>query len=292
METAMFKRVLVGIDERTRGRDAIALAARLAAPSADVTFAHVYPPVISAANIVEGSPAGAAAADALLSSVVAASGLDARVRRLASISVSDGLHGIAEEIGADLLVVGTTSRNRMTRALLGNFIADTLASSDCTVAIAPRDYAASAVKIHRVGVAYDGSRPAEAAFAVADALSASLAAELSAFKVVPAPHDGPFGRRQVEKAVRALKAGRDQIEAHEGVIAHVGCGDPVEQLGGFSKTVDLLVAGARGAGFLARLIHPSTTEALADVVSCPLLVVTKGARERELEDALAATARA
>ena len=275
----MFHTVLVGIDEQTRGSDAIALAKRLVSPNGEITFAHIYPPVVSATNISGGSAVDAAKARALLQSAAAGSGVRAQMRCAASVSVSDGLHNIALQIGADLLVLGSSTRTRLTRALLGNFTADTLATSDCTVAVAPQGYAEHAHEIQRVGVAYDGSSPSEAALSLAQVLAQSRHAELSAFKVVPPPHDGLMPRhREMAKAVNALRAGREQIEAHEGVEAHVGCGDPVRQLAGYSKTVDILVAGARGAGFLARVLHPSTTEALTDVVSCPLLVVTKAAR--------------
>jgi nucleotide-binding universal stress UspA family protein len=280
----MFSKVLVGIDDQTRGRDAIALARRLAATDAEITFAHVYPPVVSAVNLGGESPTDAAAATALLRSVAVDSGVHARTRCAPSVSVSDGLRIIADQVDADLLVIGGTTRNRMTRALLGNFTSDTLAIAGCTVAIAPQGYAESGGEIRRVGVAYDGSSPSEAALAAAHELSDSLQAELSAFNVIPAPHVGPLPRRhELEKAIKALKVGRAQIEAHEGVEAHVACGDPVQQLGGFSRNVDILVAGARGAGFLARLLHPSTTEALADTLKCPLLVITRGAREKERE---------
>lgn len=280
----MFSKVLVGIDDQTRGHDAIALARRLAAIDAEITFAHVYPPVMSAVNVGGESPTDAAAATALLRSVAADSGVHARTRCAPSVSVSDGLRVIADQIDADLLVIGGTTRNRMTRALLGNFTSDTLAIAGCTVAIAPPGYADRDREIHRVGVAYDGSSPSEAALVAAHELSDSLQAELSAFNVVAAPHVGLWpARYQLEKAIKALKVGRAQIEAHAGVEAHVAWGDPVQQLGGFSRNVDILVAGARGAGFLARLVHPSTTEALAETVTCPLLVITRGAREKQRE---------
>lgn len=283
----MFTSILVGVDAQTRGSDAIALARGLASANAAITLAHIYPPSISGANITGQGSVDAVAASALLDSVAAEAEVPVRTRCADSVSVSDGLHAIAEQIDADLLVIGTTNRNRLSRSLLGNFTADALATSDCTVAIAPQGYAAHPREFHRVGVAYDGSVPSEAALSLAHDLAETLHADLSALKVVSA-HDRPVPRpHRLERAVRALKAGRDQIQAHEGVEARVACGDPVAELGGYSNSVDLLVAGARGAGFLARLFHPSTTEALSDVVSCPLLVVTRGAREREQEAALA-----
>jgi hypothetical protein len=40
--STMFRRVLVGVDGRSGGRDAIALARRLAAPDGVITLAHIY----------------------------------------------------------------------------------------------------------------------------------------------------------------------------------------------------------------------------------------------------------
>lgn len=289
----MFNKVLVGIDDQTRGRDAIALTRRLASTDAEITFAHVYPPVVTAASLTGESPADAAAATELLREIATEWGMHVHTRCAPSVSISDGLRTIAEQIDADLLVIGGTSRNRMTRALLGNFTTDTLATAGCTVAIAPLGYAEHPHEIHRVGVAYDGSYPSEEALSVAQSFAETIDAEVSAFKIVRPPRDAIVGRRhRLERAVRALQSGRRQIEAHPGVQALVAYGKPVEQLSGFSKTVDVMVAGARGAGLLARLLHPSTTAALADVVKCPLIVVTREARERAHEDRLGTPARA
>lgn len=62
----MFNQVLVGIDEQTRGRDAIALARRLAGIDSEITFAYVYPPVVSAKSVAGDSPTDAGAAIELL----------------------------------------------------------------------------------------------------------------------------------------------------------------------------------------------------------------------------------
>lgn len=289
----MFNRVLVGIDDQTRGRDAIALARRLASADSELTLAHIYPPVVSARNVSGDSPVDAAAATEMLREIAADWGMHARTRCAPSVSVSDGLRLIAEQIDADLLVIGGTNRDRMTRALLGNFAGDTLATACCTVAIAPRGYAQHPHEIRRIGVAYDGSYPSEDALAVAQSFAESIDADLSAFKIVRPPRDAIVGRRhQLERAVEALQDGRRQIEAHPGVQALVAYGKPVEQLTGFSKTVDAMVAGARGAGFLARLLHPSTTEALADVVKCPLIVVTRAEREKHHNGGLSTPANA
>ncbi len=284
----MFKKVVVGIDEETHGRDAIALARRLADPHAEIVFAHVHPAMTAAAMTAAAMTSGLDARGCpeethdLLVAAIRESGIDAWLRWIGSPNVGAGLQAIARESDADLLVVGSTDRGRITRTVLGNPTTETLAEADCAVAVAPHGYADRSHALQRVGVAYDESPASEAAMGLGRRLAEALGAELSAFEVVPPPRGMLEPRRhQVEKAVLALKNARDHISEHAGVEGHVACGHAVEQLAGYSSTVDVLVAGARGAGLVALLEHPSTTAALTDVVQCPLLVLTRGARERE-----------
>lgn len=288
----MFKQIVVGIDEETRGRDAIALARGLAGSGTQLTFAHVHPAMTAAAMAAAAANAGhvtGGQADCpeethdLLVAAIRESGADASMRWIGAPGVGAGLEAIASAVGADLLVVGSTERGRLTRTLLGNPTTDALAEANCAVAVAPLGYADRPHTLQRVGVAYDESPASEAALSLGRGLAVDLQAELSAIEVVPAPR-GMLEprRRQVEKSVVALKHARDRLAEHEGVEVHVACGRPVDQLAGYSNTVDILVAGARGAGLLGLLMHPSTTAALTDSIHCPLLVLTRGAREREV----------
>ena len=287
----MFKKIVVGIDAETHGRDAIALARRLAAPDAEYVFAHVHPAMTAAAMTAAAVSAGhgperqigcPSETHDLLVAAIRESGIDAWMDWIGSPNVGAGLEAIARGADSDLLVVGSTGRGRLTRRLLGNPTTETLAEADCAVAVAPLGYAERSRALQSVGTAYDGSPASEAALALAKQLAESLGSVLSAFEVVPPPRGLLEPRRhQIEKAVLALRDARAHIAAHKGVEAHVACGHPVKQLAGYSNSVDLLVAGARGAGTIGLLLHPSTTAALSDVVHCPLLVLTKGARERE-----------
>ncbi|HTP21823.1 MAG TPA: universal stress protein [Solirubrobacteraceae bacterium] len=45
--------------------------------------------------------------------------------------------------------------------------------------------------------------------------------------------------------------------------------------GELGATIDLLVVGSRGYGPIGRLVHGSTSRALADAARCPLLVLTR-----------------
>jgi nucleotide-binding universal stress UspA family protein len=54
-----------------------------------------------------------------------------------------------------------------------------------------------------------------------------------------------------------------------------------EELALYGAAVDLLIVGSRGYGPLGRIMHGSVSEKLARTARCPLLVLTRGARERD-----------
>ena len=276
----MFRNVLVGIDYETHGRDALALALKLSNADSRITLAHVHPGFSVATNALEGHMEYAQETRGLLAAVAQESGLDAYTRWLGAASVGTGLRTIANAIDADLLVVGTTNRSRLTRTLLGNPTKQALTEAECAVAVAPDGYAENVREIRQVGVAYDGSDVSEAAIDLARRLAKLTDAEVSAFHVVPV--DGGLSpvRHKFERDILALNRARDRISAHDDIKPQLAIGDPVLRLGDFGRTTDILIASSRGAGTLTRLMHPSTTSALTEALTCPLLVLTKGARER------------
>src|SRR6476659_7132791 len=108
----MFKNVLVGVDGRPNGRDAIALARQLADPDGTITLAHVRPgklhlPRALALGTLDD---GHAVSQELLERERADGGVAAELVSVVAPSPGRGLHEQAEEQGADVLVVGSTSR--------------------------------------------------------------------------------------------------------------------------------------------------------------------------------------
>src|SRR5579872_6402981 len=108
----IFEAVVVGVDGRPSGRDAIALARVLAAPQGRLALAHVHAQERSGAR---AAGAGAvtvegAASLALLEREREGSAVDAALAPVAAASVGRGLHDLAEAHHADLLVVGSCSR--------------------------------------------------------------------------------------------------------------------------------------------------------------------------------------
>ena len=107
----MFDNVLVGVDGRQGGRDAIALAKRLAAPHAAITLAHVY-----GGHTVGGRAAAIAQAlelvssEQLLEAALADAGVQAHTVSVCESSVGRGVHRLVEGRDRDLLVVGSSQR--------------------------------------------------------------------------------------------------------------------------------------------------------------------------------------
>jgi nucleotide-binding universal stress UspA family protein len=132
-----------------------------------------------------------------------------------------------------------------------------------------------------IGVGYDGSGESEHALGVARALAEAHHTRLSAFTAVFFP-----GRMYATPAwpdhtvvEEQVAAARDRIAALEGVEPHSAYGDPGEELARYSDSLDLLVIGSRGYGPVGRLVHGSTAQRLARTAHCPLLVLTRAARQ-------------
>jgi nucleotide-binding universal stress UspA family protein len=126
-----FKNVLVGVDGRPTGRDAIALASQLVDPEGKLTLVHVH----------RDEMAEREASHKLLEEERSAAAVEAELVSVASKAPGEGLHEQAKEQGADLLVVGSCSHGVLGRAVLGDDTRAALNGAPCTVAVATRGYA-------------------------------------------------------------------------------------------------------------------------------------------------------
>ena len=85
-------------------------------------------------------------------------GLDISYRQVSAGTSGDGLVALAEELGADALVVGSSSDGALGQVVLGTTTDWLLHSSPVPVAISPRGYrGARGGKITRLTCAYSGS---------------------------------------------------------------------------------------------------------------------------------------
>jgi nucleotide-binding universal stress UspA family protein len=249
----MFENVLIGVDGRPTGRDAIAFARRLADPGAALTLSHAY---------FEQSPDEA---EALLESERQATRVDARLVTFCAEAPGHGLQRQAEHEHADLLVVGSCARGALGRATLGDDTRGVLNGAPCAVAVAPKRYALVDRPIRKIGVAYDASAESVNALAAARELAQATRAPVHVLQVVrmPSMASSGFVAPGLGEAVDAmLEEARRGLKQLSGVQTRAVYGRAGEELAAFSAEVDVLVVGSRGYGPIRRLVVGSTVDYL------------------------------
>jgi nucleotide-binding universal stress UspA family protein len=279
----MFSNVLVGVDDDEGGRDAIALAKVLAAERSKLTLAHVYQgdSAVSRTTRPDYEEWQHKHVRELLEKRRAESRVEADVRWYGSPSVGRGLHELAELTGADLLVIGSSRRGLLGRALIGDDTRAALNGAPCAVAIAPAGYSREPTLMREVGVGYDGSPEADRALELARSVAAEHHTKLSAFQAVSIPAHVLLGAPQSAhpgSTQRRVDQALERLRALDGVEPHAAYGDPVEELTLYSASLDLLVVGSRGYGPVGRLVYGGVAQRLARTARCPLLVLTRSAR--------------
>ena len=288
----MFKHIVVGVDGRAGGREAIALAQQLLAGDGELTLAHVFPNDPQLIADVPSHANGREHAYELLMNTRRELRLDAQVRWRGAPSVGRGLHELCETDEADLLVVGSSGRGLLGRVLMGDDTGAALNGAPCAIAIAPAGYSPGISAMREIGVGYDGSPESVHALTVARQLAGESGANLSALQAVSLPAVALVGAMlPLSEIVQGLiDDARARIASLGGVEPHAAFGAPAEELAVHSAALDLLVVGSRGYGPAGRLIHGSTSERLARTARCPLLVLPRAAAPAEVSHAPSAGA--
>lgn len=186
----MFTNVVVGVDEREGGRDAIALAKTLLAADGELTLAHVFVQNKVGSRVWRdpGVDARRERARELLERAAGESGVRPNIRWRGATSVGRGLHEIAEAIGADLLVVGSSRRGLLGRIRVADDTRAALNGTTCAIAVAPPGYSTEPPALMReIGVGYDGSPESKQALSIARTVANETGAELSALQAVAGP---------------------------------------------------------------------------------------------------------
>jgi nucleotide-binding universal stress UspA family protein len=279
----MFKNVLVGVDGRPNGRDAIALASHLTDPDGKLTLAHVHSGDLRPSHAI--SPGLVAeerdASHTLLEQERAAAEVSAELVSVVAMSPGRGLHEQAEEQGCDLLVVGSCSHGAFGRAMLGDDTRGALNGAPCAVAIAPLGYAEHPTPIAKIGVAYNASPESAAALAMAHSLAAANRASVHALEVVMIPTVAYGGMMMApvygEGLDTMLQEADSRMKELPDVEGRAVYGLAGEELAAFGDEVDLLIVGSRGYGPVKRLVLGSTSEYLQRHARCSLLVLPRAA---------------
>jgi nucleotide-binding universal stress UspA family protein len=276
-----FASVLVGVDGREGGRDAIALARLLAAPGGKLTLALVrkdglFPPsAADEALEADFDTPEYEEQQSVLGRERAQAAPDADTVGIVAHRVADGLQELVRRRRADLLVVGSCHRGRPERLLLGNDAQEALHDAPCPVAVAPLGFAHSPTPPRRLGVGYDESPESELALTAARDLAARYrsAVHVLAVQEPDGASSGLGGLAWGEAFEQELATRQQAVTALPGVQGEAVLGYPAEQLVALSGDVDLLVVGSHRRGRIDGLMHQSVSRHLASHAHCPLLVM-------------------
>lgn len=246
----MFSNALIGIDELDGGRDPVALARKLCAPTARLTLARVHGAYQLHGPLHADSlhDAQIRIAEATLKSAARATGISDSVA-VGAVSTGDGLSRLAAERHNDLIVIGSRRRGEVGVVSVNDWLAHLLARAGCAVAVAPLGYVEASEPIRTIGVAFDDSDESQHALAVARRIASEQGSHVAVF----------------EPPARSVAGHRSDDWI-------------TDDLAEFSSGVDLLVLGPRGAGVIRRMTHPSMTLALVHRARSPLLLVTHRTR--------------
>jgi nucleotide-binding universal stress UspA family protein len=288
---SVFNTIVVGVDGREGGRDALRLAGLLAeAGGGDLIAVRVFPhqhrPALARSPAVDEERESTQVA---LDRELADMGMTtARAHVVGDTSPARALHRMAERERADVLVVGSAHRGAVGRVLGGDVALGSLHGSPCPVAVAPRGMAdRDATPLTRIGVGFDGTPESREALAVAVALakSARVRLELLCAATAPIPlfaeaawADGAIVDYRLE-AEELISRTLEELDVE--AVGKAVVGGPVETLVELTHRVDVLVVGSRGWGPIRRILLGSTAARLIREAACPVLVVPRGAATGE-----------
>jgi nucleotide-binding universal stress UspA family protein len=286
-------KIIVGIDDPERSKDAVALAAQLArATGAEIEAVCAYPyddALGRGSNSIYRTYLREDAEDRISKACEGIRDLpEILPRAVADTSPARGIQDRAIHDGGSLIVIASSHSGGVGRVLAGTTAERLLHGAPCPVAVAPRGYhEQSGAAIETIGIAYNDSPESKAALAGAVAIARALHARLRVFSVLdtlwlgtPALMAGPgyirvpeevraAGREQIAKVVEDLP---DEVEA-EAVDLE---GDPEHELAAQTKSVDLMITGSRGYGPHRAVLLGSVSGRLVRDAACPVIVLPRG----------------
>jgi nucleotide-binding universal stress UspA family protein len=261
----MSRPVLVGYDPNTFDRSPIELAAAVSrATGAPLVVASVYsggPEFDRLAAGEFGEELSGDASEALehVRTELREQGIDAEVRVVERSTAARGLAAAIEEVGPDLVVVGSTGRGPVGRVLVGSTAERVIHGSPCPVAVSPREYRPPAGGLQAIGAAFAPTPEGREALRAAALLARTRGASLRAItaldpKLAERQSPGLMALHQRSRDPGEDAAGRKVIEGEqrlEDAIAELAQGvavesdvlfqDPADGLVAASERLDLLV---------------------------------------------------
>ncbi len=284
------RKIVVGFDGSDESRDGLRLARALAlGTGAELIVASAFGPILAGPGVDPQALESEYFTDVFAKAEDELGGTSFERRELREVSAPRGLGQLAEEEGADVIVIGSAHRGKVGRVLFGSVGERLLYGAPCAVAVAPRGYAGCEhLGKGTIGVAYDGSPESQLALEGALALATLLGGELRLITVVS---DWSF----VLVHPQASDAYMDMVSGHyrdiqNAALERVGDapkietvleqGEPAAALTASAVDLDLLVIGSRGYGPLRRTLLGAVSAKVMRTSPCPVVVVPRGAADQ------------
>lgn len=182
---------------------------------------------------------------------------------------ADTIVEAAEELRADVIVMGRHGRRGLARWKLGHATAKVVGHAPCPVLVVPT---AAGMWEKRVLVATDGSRYGELAAVTAGKLAATCGLPLTAVSAVLSSHSAER-RAQAQAAIDEVVTGMK--EAGVSVNGHLADGRPDKAIidSAARDGADLIVMGSHGRTGLDKVLMGSVSEKVLNQAECAVLVV-------------------
>jgi nucleotide-binding universal stress UspA family protein len=269
-------------EERAPAEFAVAVAGHTGAAAIAVSFVEIVTVDGRLAN-----PPEMFAADESLARL--REELDVETRVLVDASPAHAIHRFAEQVGAELIVVGPTRRGPVGRVVPGSTAEQLVHGAPCPVAMVPEDWSAHALE--SVAVGFVDTPEGRAALHAAGQIAHGAGAALRVIMAVPGTtgvqalnlHSVPRDPTQSDlerdhtQAETALGAALARFAPAGVPELHVD--DPARVLLRVSEHVDLLICGSRGYGSLLGVALGSVSRHVIDHARCPVLVVPRGVEQ-------------
>jgi nucleotide-binding universal stress UspA family protein len=284
-------KIIVGVDQSDSSNDAVALASSLAGiTGAEVMLVNVFPYDIRPSRMLNAEFETYLRKDSneLLERVRSELDLVAEIKAIANPSPAHGLHELAEQEDAALIVVGSTHTGRAGRVLPGSTAERLLHGSPCPVAVAPKGYAPGA-EPGIVGCGFDGSQSAQRALQAAEQLAAATGARLRVIRAFqPLKYDYPprdvamggiaYNDKLQGRACEELDAAVAALQRTVRAEKFFAVGNAGDILAGATEELDLLFVGSRGYGPLHSVVVGGVAGRVVRDAACPVIVLPRKAR--------------
>jgi len=285
--------IIIGVNGTSSGDDALVLGSLLARCTGDDMIVAVVMPAASG----RGGPlwslgrfaAMSGRADEVLARAHALTPADVRAdfRAVPGRSAAGGLHALAEQVHASLIVLGSTGRGPVGRVLAGGTAARLLSGSPAPVAVAPREFRTQAPeRLDQITAAYIDTPEGNVALDAAAALARSVDTRLLVITVVPSPDllvPPPAQPPMKEFVAGALDSAGEALDlAVAGLppelvrASEIVEADYVAAALADLPDTQLLVCGSRAYGPLRRVLLGEVSTEVIRTAAYPVLVVPRG----------------